>query len=651
MLIRARNSPEEESVVKNIYFVQVGFAFDGSVYLPYAAGTLIANALRYPELKAEYAFPDIIYYREKLASALDKMKDPFLVAFSASVWNMEYNKTLARMVKEKYPACYIVFGGHSVRANGELLESEPYIDYLLPGEGEDIFTKLLFALKDGADRLEQIPSIVYRKDGGIVCNPVAEPGDPSDYPSPYLSGVFDKIMAENNGREFLAVLETNRGCPYHCSYCDWVNGKRMRFFSMDKIKAEIDWLGRNHIGYIFCGDSNFGMYERDYEITLALIEAKKKYGYPEAFRVCYEKNSADRVFRICKALNEVGMDKGATMAYQTLSPQALKNIGRKNLTMEHFAALLRKYNEAGIPAYSELIMGLPGETRDSFCYGMCKILESGQHNSLSVYNCEMLPNAEMSEPEYIKKYGINVIKVEFNHIHSAPEKKDEVQEYSYIIRSTDSMPPDDWTAANLFSVCLQTFHSLGILRFFAIYFYKENICSYYDFYNGLLEFLMAGDGKLSRLWHSFKEKYDDSFSGDWTFHNIKFGNITWFFEEGAFLEFIDEIDRCFDEILPYLKQFEIVTELFEEIYAYSRMILRKPGDAAVTRDFEYDLNSYFDRIILGDYLPLEKTANRLCVTPDQYYATIEEYAKAVVWFGRRKGRTIYHTKEIEQKYL
>ena len=91
--------------------------------------------------------------------------------------------------------------------------------------------------------------------------------------------------------------------------------------------------------------------------------------------------------------------------------------------------------------------------------------------------------------------------------------------------------------------------------------------------------------------------------------------------------------------------------MFEEIYAYSRMILRKPGDAAVTRDFEYDLNSYFDRIILGDYLPLEKTANRLCVTPDQYYATIEEYAKAVVWFGRRKGRTIYHTKEIEQKYL
>ena len=71
------------------------------------------------------------------------------------------------------------------------------------------------------------------------------------------------------------MLETNRGCPYRCAYCDWVNGKKMRFFPMEKIVAEIDWLGRNHIGYVFCGDSNFGMYERDYEITLLLVEAKK----------------------------------------------------------------------------------------------------------------------------------------------------------------------------------------------------------------------------------------------------------------------------------------------------------------------------------------------------------------------------------------
>ncbi|MBQ6019161.1 MAG: radical SAM protein [Clostridia bacterium] len=636
--------------MKNIYFVQVGFSFDGSVYLPYAAGTLIANALRYPEIKEEYAFPDIIYCRERLAEALDKLRDPYMVAFSASVWNMEYNKTLAALVKEKYPDCLILFGGHSVRPNGELLEFEPYIDYLLPGEGEEIFVKLLFALKDDAASIARIPAIAFRKDGAVICNPVAEPGDPADYPSPYLTGVFDKIMAENNGREFLAVLETNRGCPYRCAYCDWVNGKRMRFFPMEKISAEIDWLGRHGIGYVFCGDSNFGMFERDYEITLSLIEAKKKYGYPEAFRVCYEKNSADRVFRICKALNEYGMDKGATMSYQTLSPEALKNIGRKNLTIEHFSDLVRKYTEAGIPAYSELILGLPGETLESFCSGLCRLLESGQHNSLSVYNCEMLPNAYMADPEYIQKYGIKVIKVEFNHIHSAPEKKDEVQEYSYIIRATDSMPADDWTAANLFSVCLQAFHSLGVLKYFAIYFFRENICSYYDFYFGLLEFLLKADGKLGELFRTFREKYDNSLSGDWTYHNVHFGNITWFFEEGVFLEIVDGYDEGFTQLLPYLKGFEIPQDLLVQLSDFSRQMLRKPLDKVVTVGYDYDFYDYFEKILIGEYEPLRRVRNRLTVTPDSYYSNVEEYGKSVVWFGRRKGRTVYHSKEIQQDF-
>jgi hypothetical protein len=92
------------------------------------------------------------------------------------------------------------------------------------------------------------------------------------------------------------------------------------------------------------------------------------------------------------------------MAYQTLCDDALKNINRKNLTMEHFSDLMASYTEANIPTYSELILGLPGETAESFCQGLCKLLRAGQHNSISVYYCELLPNAPMCEPEYMKKY-------------------------------------------------------------------------------------------------------------------------------------------------------------------------------------------------------------------------------------------------------
>ncbi len=630
--------------MKNIYFIQVGFEFDGSVYLPYAVGTIIAHCQNDPEIKSEYQFPDIIFKREKLSSAIEKIADPYVVAFSCSVWNMEYNKALAKMIREKYPECTIVFGGHSVSEDSALLETEEYIDILMFGEGETVFASMLKNLS--ANKLGDTDNIAYRDNTSIVTTPRSYCESLENLPSPYLSGIFDRIIAENKDMEFLSVLETNRGCPYSCAYCDWCAGKKMRFFPLEKIKAEIQWLSENKIAYCFCADSNFGMFDRDVEIANWLIEAKKKSGYPEVFRPCYEKNSADRVFRICSALNSVGMDKGATMAYQTLCDEALSNIGRKNLTMEHFSSLMQRYNEAGIPTYSELILGLPGETKESFCKGICRLLENGQHNSVSVYHCEVLPNSELAEPEFIEKHKIEVIKVAFNHIHSAPKKDEEVREYSYLVRSTATMSGEDWVNTNLFSICVQCFHSLGLLRFFAMYLHTEGKVSYFDFYSGLLEYIMNGNGKLSKLWNNFKDKYETSLKGDWNYYNEKFGNVTWFFEEGAFIEVIDNYGKYMEELVTFLKRFEIEDDLFNQLLIYQKTLLRKPMDNRVIKKFDYDFYSYFENITKCRPALLEKKDSVVTVVPKVQFDSITDYAKEIVWFGRRRGATVYGSSEI-----
>ena len=630
--------------MKNIYFVQVGFEFDGSVYLPYAAGALIAYAKTDAQVNAEYCFKEILYKREKLSSVIARLENPYMVAFSCSVWNMEYCKALAKRIKEKYPECFINFGGHSVSETGALLEDETYIDILMFGEGEVPFLNLLHCLPD---KLAEVKNIAFRNENGEVVKTEREYYmDLSAYPSPYTSGVFDEMMAENPDTDFLSVLETNRGCPYSCAYCDWCAGKNMRFFPLEKVKAEIDWLAEHKIEYCFCADSNFGMFERDVEIAQYLIASKKKCGYPQVFRPCYEKNSADRVFKICSALNSVQMDKGATFAYQTLSPAALENIGRKNLTMEHFSGLMEKYNAVGIPTYSELILGLPGETKESFCHGLCKLLESGQHNSLSVYYLEMLPNSDIADEGYIKKHGIQVIKVPFNHIHSAIKQNEEVQEYSYLVRSTATMPPEDWVQSNLFSICLQCFHSLGILRFIAMYLYSEHICSYYDFYAGLLSFIMNSSGKLNKLFKTFENKYRNSLAGDWNYYNERFGNITWFFEEGAFLEFVSEYDAYFEEIEPYLKKFRVKKDVWEQLFAFQKAMLRKPYDIGKQLKLHFDFNAYFEEILTGEPAVLLKKEHTLHITPANTFEDTYHYAKETVWFGRRRGMSIYSKQEI-----
>lgn len=632
--------------MKNIYFVQVGFGFDGSVYLPYAVGTMIAYCKQNDEINNTYNFKDIIFKREKLNAALEKIDNPYLVGFSCSVWNMEYNKALAKLIKEKYPECIIMFGGHSVNENATLLDEVEYIDVLMLGEGEETLNALLINLMN--DNLGDTKNIAFRKDGKSITTPRECRRDISQYPSPYLNGIFDKIMKNNPDTDFLAVLETNRGCPYSCTYCDWTAGRKVRFFPLEKVLAEIQWLSENKIAYCFCADSNFGMFDRDIEIANALIEAKKKNGYPEVFRPCYEKNSDERVFEICRALNSVGMDKGATMAYQTLCDKALENIGRKNLTMEHFSSLMKKYNQAGIPTYSELILGLPGETKESFCKGICQLYENGQHNSVSVYYCEILPNSEMAQPEYVEKHGIEIMKVGFNHIHSAPQKDEEVKEYSYLVRSTKTMSREDWVYANLFSICVQTFHSLGILRYFAMYLHEEKGVSYYDFYSALLTFIMNGDGKLAQLWNSFKIKYESSFDGDWNYYDEKFGNVTWFFEEGAFLEIVNCYDEYFKELSEFLNTFEFNADFFGELARYQKELIRKPADRKRQVEFGYNFYNYFNNITVGNGATLEKLDSKLIIAPKTEYDSLSDYAKETVWFGRRRGATIFGNSEITE---
>ena len=626
--------------MKKIYFVQAGFAFDKSVYLPYATGCLAAYSLQFDDFNSAYELGGFFYKREQTDGIISRMVSPSVVAFSNYAWNVEFNKVLSKKVKDIYPDCTVIFGGHSVRNDScELLDECEWIDYLIFGEGEEPFYNLLMALHNRTD-VSLVNNIAYRRDGSSFCTQRSACPDISDYPSPYLTGLFDPI-ADSETVELLSVVETNRGCPYKCAYCDWSAKSKVRFFPMEKVKAELKWLSDRRIEYCFCADANFGMFKRDIEIADYCIELKKATGYPDVFRPCYAKENDDNVFEICSKFNEYHIDKGATMAYQSLSDDALENVNRRNLTVEHFADIVKKYNHAKIPTYSELILGLPGETYESFCDGLCKLLEAGQHNSVSVYHCEVLPNSIMGSREYIEKFGIKSKKVKFNHIHSA-ETQEEVPEYSEIVMETNTMSKEMWVKSNLFSVTLQCFHSLGLLRCFAIYAHYEKGMSYRDFYNRLFDFVLKNpDTVCGKVLSRYEEKLTHSLEGDWNYHNPAFGNIVWFFEEGMFLECMYNYDTFTQEIAPFLNSLDIDTEVFEELKKYQKAVLRRPNKTGEKLTLNHNFTEYFDNIYSGTYTPLENTPVTVEFTENRLFEDWYTFAKNIVWFGRRKGATMY----------
>lgn len=626
--------------MKNVYFVQAGFAFDKSVYLPYATGCLAAYSLQFADFNANYELGGFFYKREKIDDIISKMSEPSVVAFSNYAWNVEFNKALSQKIKILYPDCVIIYGGHSVRNDStELLSECDWIDYLIFGEGEEPFYNLLMALAERTD-LSSVNNIAYRDSGKVICTPRNACPDISNYPSPYLIGLFDPI-ADSETVELLSVIETNRGCPYKCAYCDWSAKSKVRFFPMEKIKAELKWLSDRKIEYCFCADANFGMFRRDIEIADYCIELKKSTGYPDVFRPCYAKENDDNVFEICSKFNEYHMDKGATMAYQSLSDDALENVNRKNLTVEHFADIVKKYNHAKIPTYSELILGLPGETYESFCDGLCKLLEAGQHNSVSVYHCEILPNSIMGSKEYIEKHGIKSKKVKFNHIHSA-EVEEEISEYSEIVMETATMSKEMWVKSNLFSVTLQCFHSLGLLRCFAIYAHYEKGIGYREFYNKLFEFVLNNpETVFGKVLARYAEKLTHSLEGDWNYHNPVFGNIVWFFEEGMFLECMYNYEIFEKEITPFLNSLNIEESVFDELKKYQKSVLRRPNKTGEKLTLNHNFTKYFDDIYSGSYSPLQKSPVTVEFKENRLFEDWYSFAKNIVWFGRRKGATLY----------
>ncbi len=626
---------------KTIYLVQVNVTYsDFIAYLPYAAGCIQAYAESDAELMKSYRFGDILYMRKTVDEALEEIRDPYLVGFSCYVWNMEYNKALARRVKEKYPDCLIVFGGHNIPFDASLLETQPYIDFLMHGEGEFGFVRLLRALKNGDDLLT-LRDLSLRVGGRCVTLPQSEKPEPLDgLVSPYMAGLFDRMLKEYPTVQFQGTLETNRGCPYTCAFCDWCFTERIRFFPMEKIRGEILWMSEHGIPYCYCADANFGIAERDMEIARWVVECNQKTGFPRIFKPCYAKQSDERVFRIGKYLNEHGVDKGVTLAYQSMNEQVLENIGRRNLDIEYFTNLNARYTEAGIPTYTELILGLPGETYDSFCHGLCGLLEAGQHNSMTVYTCQVYCNSPLAQPAYSKKFGIRWERQKLHGIHY-PANFNGVQEYYDVVVETKDMSKADWVRANMFSVCLQSCHHLGLLRCFAIYCRYELGISYYDFYNRLLAYIFSAGGTYIRdLYEEIRRKTDDTEHSDWCYQNDVFSKVGWYFEEGIFLDLAYHIDLFWRDIRPFLDTLGIDAEVLPALLAYQRQILRFPGQRTVLIENDYDFYHYFDRIYDEAYAPLEKKRNRLTVTVEKQIDDWATYAREIIWYGKRRSATL-----------
>ena len=263
-----------------IGLVQINNSFSGQNYLPYSVALLqtyvqknAPDPSRYPvSAAALQARPHC--RRRRVALGAD------LVGFSTYVWNGRISLEIARRLKALKPGIVIVFGGPHVPDQPEaFLRANPQIDLAVHNEGETTFLKLLETFPDreawaGACRA----SAIVKADGSFVRNPnIDRVRDLDEIPSPFLEGAFDAIMAANPNESWIGLWETNRGCPFRCTFCDWgsATAGKVTKFGEERLLREVDWFAEKKIEYIFCCDANFGIQKRDVDIAKYVAEREE----------------------------------------------------------------------------------------------------------------------------------------------------------------------------------------------------------------------------------------------------------------------------------------------------------------------------------------------------------------------------------------
>lgn len=619
--------------------VQPNSQYGNSVYLPYAAATLIAYAFKDENISNEYKFKEFIYKKSNISDIVSKLDTPFAVGFSCYLWNYEFNKKLAKAIKESFPNCKIIFGGHQMSLESDVI-CESYVDYILLGEGEESFKMLLLYLV-GKERIDNVCNLVYCKNGTIKQIISSDINIPERV-SAYTEGYFDDILKKEE-LSFSAILETNRGCPNKCAFCDWGNIKsKIRLYDIKTVKKEIDWMSANKIEYCYCADSNFGMFERDLDIIDYLIEKNKLTGYPKKFQATYSKNNPEIVFEITKKLNESGMSKGATLSFQSMHQNVLDNIFRQNMPITYFKKLMSLYNENGISAYSELIIGLPGESYESFKDGIEQLIESGQHMSINFFNCELLVNSIMNDSNYIERHSIKYANTELHQYHIVPDKNI-INENSKIVVSTNDMSEEMWIKCNILSVFIRALHNLGTLQCIAIYLYFEKNIRYTDFYCKLIEWSKKNPTTVAgQIYFWLFEKYNEVLQNKGSLTSVEpdFGEITWPLDESAFLKIVKNFDLFFSEIEEFIKTFFDDEDVFSELIEYQISVVKSPYVLQKTLALSFDWFDYFKSIYANSYTQLRKRKNTILINANDIPSEFKEYARKIIWFGRKGGQNI-----------
>ena len=417
---------------------------DNALTMPLGIGYVKAYAVA--------AFGDSVDIRlfkhpERFLAAVHETQ-PDVIGFANYGWNENLNREIGRYVRRAAPQALIVAGGpnidpaHSRRA--AFMAKHDYLDFLIVDGGEEPFTELLEWHREHRGDYDQLPSNLVWRVGGEIRATAERPLTKiiSHLPSPYLSGHLDEFIDLG----LTPLFETNRGCPFQCTFCAWGSASKdlVRRIDLDQAIAEVEYVGErsNARHWIIC-DANFGILPRDVDIAKAIRKVKDAKGRPHTCDIWLAKNVTDRCLTIGEVLGDMAIP---VMAIQSMDQDVLRHIKRGNISLDTYEQYQQKFHRIGSRTYSDLIVPLPAETLESHLEGLRTLMTLGV-DIIASHNMRLLAGAETNSDETRERFQF---RTRYRLIHGdagsyrAPDGTViRSFEYEESLRSTDTMSEVD----------------------------------------------------------------------------------------------------------------------------------------------------------------------------------------------------------------